>query len=240
MLVQHLEKWASDPSTAGGAFSLSKDSLKPATSRRGSYQLIKCHRGGKSRAKMKNPTEVQRETQKPSAKVECPWGVYIESTDIGWIVTKPSLPALIFAQNSGCLECLAHEKHDPIEASTQLLLYPGLRAIPDELHELASHLQEGNMGGAEIYHTLIRRCLKDNISVTFTMEDVKNKYGTSTFDKILDCSNLAEHLKLRFDTNPELQYNIYLDSDDGTLERVFFVLNGGKDSNKIGTNGRRA
>lgn len=48
MLVQHLEQWASDPTTAGGAFSLSKDLLKPATSRQGSYQLIKCHRGGKS------------------------------------------------------------------------------------------------------------------------------------------------------------------------------------------------
>ena len=54
------------------------------------------------------------------------------STNIGWIITKPSEPAINFAQTSGCLECLAHEKHDPIETLSEMLQYPGLHTITEE------------------------------------------------------------------------------------------------------------
>ena len=71
--------------TAGGSFAITKVSLKPATSKWGNYQLIKCHHrgGGDSRSKQvtqhPNDSISMRESRKPSAKVHCPWG-YILST----------------------------------------------------------------------------------------------------------------------------------------------------------------
>jgi len=45
---------------------------------------------------------------------------------------------------------------------------------------------------------------------------------------VLDCTNLAKHLRECLESNPELEYDIHLGSDDGTLQRIFFALNDGK------------
>ena len=230
MLVEQLKTWAADPTTSGGSFAITKDSLKPATSKRGRHQLIKCHRGGNSRSQQENlnPNDIERTTQKPSSKVECPWGLYIEETDIGWIVSQPSKPALKRAQTSGSNECMDHDNHKPIQTSTEMLKYPGLRTIPEQLHEYAAHLQEARVKVADIYHALVERCMKENIQVTFTVDDIKNKYCANPLDKILDCTNLAKHLRERLESNPDLEYELYLDHD-GNLQRIFFVLEGGKE-----------
>ena len=73
----------------------------------------------------------------------------------------------------------------------------------------------------------MRECNETNTEVTFTFSDVRNKYGPALNESILDCTNLVEHLKQRQASDPELDYNTYLD-EEGTLERVFFVLKVGK------------
>jgi hypothetical protein len=43
----------------------------------------------------------------------------------------------------------------------------------------------------------------------------------------LDCTNLQKHLQQRYENDNDLQFDIETDSD-GTPEKVFFVLKGGK------------
>ena len=219
--------WAKDSSTCGGQFSLSRNSKNPATTCRGARQLIVCNRAGPPRTTMTNPAEAIRPNQKPSQKCNCPWQVWTEETENGWVVTYPPDSSLKEARDSGSHDCLVHN-HPLITTQAGAMNDPSLRGIPNELHVYADHLRKGGLSPTRIFKALVRECNDLKIEVTFTVTDVRNSYGSTAGDRILDCTNLADYLKQRQMQDQSLDYSISLDSHDGNLDRVFFVMKEGK------------
>ena len=110
------------------------------------------------------------------------------------------------------------------------MTFSTLREIPKEIEENAKHLHEcGCLSQSQIYHSLVKKCMDDGITQTFTQSDIMNKYRVPPRDAILDCTNLAEHLKQRQLQDPELDYAMELNGTDGSLELIFFVLKDGKE-----------
>ena len=225
-LYDQINHWAKYPSTDGdGSFSVKKNSTKGPTKFRGPSKLILCSRGGPIRAKV-NDTRVAKQH---STITECPWEVWTEETTEGWVVSVPTERAIRFAVAEGKegKECLCHN-HDLVKTDEERLVFPTMREIPPQIETFANNLHEaGCLTPSQLYHALVTKCRKEGIPQTFTQSDIKNKYRTTLSDDILDCSNLAEHLKERQAHNNELDYAIVLNVD-GNLERVFFVLKEGK------------
>jgi len=119
-LFDELNYWAKDLNTAGGSFALSKNSIRRPTKVRGPQQLIICSRGGTSRSTLlsKNPADVARPSQKPTIKTGCPWAVWTEEIDIGWVVTHPTDNVIKAALNrdGGRCSCLVHN-HELIQST---------------------------------------------------------------------------------------------------------------------------
>ena len=90
----------------------------------------------------------------------------------------------------------------------------------------AQVLQQGGVGPSTIYRALSRECLKSEREITFNVDDIRNRFAASTADRILDCTNLLEHLKRCKEIDPQAEYDIFLDPDDGSLDRIYFVLKG--------------
>lgn len=125
--------------------------------------------------------------------------------------------------------CLCHN-HKLVTTIEERIIFPSLREIPKEIEEYAKHLHDCRcLSQAQIYHALVDKCREDGIPQSFTLWDIKNKYRVPPRDAILDCTNLAEHLKQRQLQDPELDYAIELNGTDGTLELIFFVLKEGKE-----------
>jgi hypothetical protein len=223
VLIDELQCWAKDPKTYGGSFVITKNSLNKATKFRGERQLLLCDKGGKSRAKDANPVDAQR--QKTSKKLDCTWGVWIEHVDVGWMVTVPQERAITAAVAAGGNDCLVHN-HPLLVTAAERNLNPSLREIPDDLADYANCLKKGGMGPSSIYRALVRECREQGIDVTFNQDDIRNKYAVSAADRLLDCTNLIGHLKERKVLDPQAEYDIHLDDEDGSLDRVFFVLKG--------------
>ena len=81
----------------------------------------------------------------------------------------------------------------------------------------------------QMYRALVRECRSQGLEVTFNKDDIRNKYAATAASRILDCTNLIGYLKERKVLDPNAEYDIHLDDDDGSLDRIFFVLKGGKD-----------
>ncbi len=237
-LYKEINKWAKDPSTVGGSFTVKKDSTNPTTKYRGPSQKIICSRGGCNRGKIIDITDdthkkgeqqkQQRDQQQPSQIIGCPWEVWTEQTTEGWMVTYPTKKAIKFVLDNGMNACLGHS-HELAKTLEERLVFAPMRELPIVLEEFADHLHEGGcMTASEIYTALVAKCRRENIEITFIQSDIKNKYKTCRGETILDCTHLVQHLKERQLDNHELDYDIVLDGSSGNLDRVFFVLREGK------------
>ena len=237
-LYEAINKWAKDPNTSGGSFTVKKDSTNAATKNRGPSQKIVCSRGGCSRARMvtvidniENADErqkQQRDQQQPSTIIGCPWEIWTEESTAGWVITNPTKKCIQFAMGKGKDVCLWHN-HKLVETLEERLAFSTMREIPKQIEEFATNLDEaGCMTPSQIYTALVAKCRRDNIEITFNQSDIKNKYGTTHGESILDCTNLVQHLKERQLHDNELEYAIWLDGSNGHLDRVFFVLKQGK------------
>ena len=103
-------------------------------------------------------------------------------------------------------------------------MFPTLREIPNKIEKYADHIHEARcLSQSQIYHALVEHGVKDGIPQTFIQLDIKNKYNTQHGDAILDCTNLAEHLKQHQLQDPELDYAIELDRTNGNLQLIFLV-----------------
>jgi len=97
-------------------------------------------------------------------------GVYIEHTNIGWIVYQPAGKAVECAQRTGCPECVAHENHTPIQTTTEMLKSQGYVPYLNSyisMHHISRKLIWEMGGVAQIYHALIEQFRKDTIPITF-------------------------------------------------------------------------
>ena len=238
-LFIELDKWAKDLSIGGGAFSLIKDARHPATTCRGATQLIRCSCAGCYRkTKSAVSFDKQRPNQKKSIKTDCKWAFFTEQLAEGWMVTHPPKKSIDHASqavNAGAdgtdsfnpnSECVCHN-HPLLKNNVEKIMFPGMGEISDELDKIAKTLELAGLPPSSIYRTLVKSCREKGIEKTFNQDYIKNNYGIGELGKILDCTNLQKHLQQRYENDNDLQFDIETDSD-GTPEKVFFVLKGGK------------
>jgi hypothetical protein len=237
-----INNWAKNPSNAGGSFSVKRFSSNAPSKCRGGQKLIMCSRGGPIRASKQkqvyhdeehaddiNKPISHREVKKQSAILGCPWEIWTEETTEGWVVSYPSKKAVDYAIENGEAVGLCHN-HKLVTTNEERMTFSTLREIPKEIEEYAKHLHEcGCLSQSQIYHSLVKKCMDDGITQTFTQSDIMNKYRVPPRDAILDCTNLAEHLKQWQLQDPELDYAMELNGTDGSLELIFFVLKDGKE-----------
>lgn len=186
-LYEKINKWAKDPSTVGGSFTVKKDSTNLPSKFRGPSQKIICSRGGCTRGKtivIKDDDEAgeqskqQRDNQQPSQITGCPWEVWTELTTEGWMVTYPTKKAIDFVFKTGKNVCLWHN-HEVAKTFEERLVFAPMRELPRELEEFADHLYEGGcMTASEIYTALVAKCRREDIPITFIQSDIKNRYKT--------------------------------------------------------------
>lgn len=219
-----ISDWAKNINTSGGSFSIVKNTHNPVTSRRGASRLLVCSRSGTSRSKLPNlhPLDIKRPNQNQTIKTDCKWAVYVEELCEGWMVTHPpeyAIDAAKLVENNSI--CLVHN-HELCQSEAVKIMYANFREILDCLNDYATYLKRGRMSSSEIYHALVRECIERGMNVSFTAQDIKNKYGDTAEQSILDCTNLHEYLQQRLSNDPTLEYDIFID-EEGKLERIFLL-----------------
>lgn len=153
----------------------------------------------------------------------------MEEIDVGWVVTYPTADALSAAiANPKSSGRLSHN-HDLIKSQAESLLNPNMWSIPPDMHATALILQKAHLSPSNIFNFLMQACREKGIEVTFNEVDIRNKYSSSSHHNILDCTNLIEHLKDREIMDSSLDFKIHHDEFDGSLQCIFFVIEGGKD-----------
>ena len=207
-LQELINVWAKKVSTGGGSFSVKRCGANAATKYRGPQKLIMCSRGGTIRAPKKQqqpqvdtgesvvdqhkPSKKTRETKQHSMIIQCPWEIWAEETTEGWYIAYPTDKAMQYAIEKGEEVCLCHN-HDLVTTDEGKLAFSALREIPKELEEYAKYLNQcGYLSQSQIYRSLVDQCMKEGITQTFTLSDIRNKYATPRNEAILDCSHLAE------------------------------------------------
>lgn len=231
-LVDALNEWAQSRTTCGGGFAIIKDTSNDSSGKRGKTRKLLCDRAGFPRPPKPDTTvdtNKKKRNRKQSKKIGCPWSIYVEEIDSGWVVTYPTEQAIKAATADQKSNGRLFHNHELIQSQTESLLNPNMRSIPPDMHDTAVLLQKAHLSPSKIFDFLMQSCLEKGIDVTFNESDIRNKYASSTQHNILDCTNLVEHLKDRERLDPLLDYKIHHCGFDGSPKRIFFVIKGGKD-----------
>ena len=196
-----LEIWASNFMTGGGKFALIANGSVSATTKCGRQRIFRC-----SRFRKYSPTGEKRNTI--SSKCDCPFSIRIEECFDGWTI------------RAGRFE----HNHDLTTTVGSCLADASLRYIPKELQDLGLKLHRAGLSVSKISQTLQSEALYNNSPVTWTYQDIYNKFAPSPEYRCLDATNFITFLKQR-NSEEDLYYNATTDSD-GCLDKVFWVLKG--------------
>jgi MULE transposase domain len=222
MLFSECHNWAADPNVCGGAFGLMKSTFRNGTSRKGPSGNFHCNCRGKVRPS-KSDADVSRANH-VTLKSDCPFTLTFEQTKEGWVITGCSKPHLEVAREKSvhCGSAMIHN-HPLINTRSGMNINPMLRSIPPALNEKANTLHKAGLGPARIYHCLVDECRSEQMEISFTQADIKNKFASSKETLALDCTNLMENLTARHDKDSDLGFTIGHDPE-GRLDRIFFLL----------------
>ena len=149
----------------------------------------------------------------------CPWALWTEQIDVGWVVVSMSTRAVSEYDAQG------YHNHELYRGTVASNTNARNRSIPPHLHNHASILVDAGLTIAKVYAALVKRCVANGEEVTFTKKDLENEFCVREEDKVLDATNLVTHLQERMISNSSLYFKVHTD-EDGTLDRVFFVMEG--------------
>jgi hypothetical protein len=216
-MIQAVQAWAGKPETNGGAFAIPPklESLKEAGKTKGPRRLLLCDRSGK----LKQTKSDNSRPKQLSKKCDCHWGVWIEQCQQGWTTVEMPKKARDILGQPGATVATIHN-HILLQTVPELNTNANLRGIPAHLEEHAESLSRASLTPHKIFAALVRECKRLGLEVTFTRRDIQNKYGDSSGDKALDCSNLIQYLQDRQSEDDSLPFNFRL-SQDGMLDCVF-------------------
>jgi hypothetical protein len=79
---------------------------------------------------------------------------------------------------------------------------------------------------ARTFPALVKLCKKEGRALTFVKKDIENAFGHHAEERILDSTNLVQHLKEREEGDASLKFQVHCNKE-GTLDRVFFLMQGG-------------
>ncbi len=153
-------------------------------------------------------------------KTMCPWALWVEEVDIGWVVVSMTARAVLEFDAQG------YHNHDLYKGAAVSNANARNRAIPPHLRDHAAILVDTGLTIAMVYANLVKRCTSNNKAMTFTKRDVENEFWVRECDKVLDATNLYTHLRDRLNCNQQLYFKVHSDKD-GTLDHVFFVMEDG-------------
>lgn len=222
LLFEECKRWAANERVCGGAFGLVKKTTRKATSRKGPCGNFCCDRLGEPK-KTKTDAENPRQNQS-TLKTGCKWAISYEEVEEGWVISGCCEPIITAAKecNVHCGSAILHN-HKLATTREEKNIFPTLRDIPATLVKTAEILHKAGLGPAKIYQVLYDQCIAEGIEISFTQRDIENKFAKSQAAIALDCTNLLEHLKERFNNDSDLTYAIDHDSD-GRLNKLFFML----------------
>jgi len=224
-LLKALDEWAEDTHTDGGGFIILKtrSGLIHPTKTKGARRLLTCDRAGEHKEKANGSRIRNRGTK----KCNCTWALWIEESSEGFMVAEPCAKALatLLQRNapSGTSFHSLHS-HDMYLTNDEKNTNPSLRSMSDKESEIAELLSKAGLSSSLIYNFLYSQCKEEGRPVTFTKEDIYNRFFRDKRD--LDCTNVLNYLQARYTQNNSLPYDIYL-SENGIMERLFFVMNNG-------------
>ena len=112
-----------------------------------------------------------------------------------------------------------------MENNSESIAQAALRTISDELDSLGQMLKRAGFSASKINQVLVSEAHQRSLVITWTYQDIYNKFSPSTEEKALDATNFIEFLQQRY-RERNLYFNTNTDSD-GCLNQVFWVLEQG-------------
>lgn len=201
-----LEKWTKDTTIGGGGFGLVwQGGLTKATSVMGNRRKLLCHRCGP-----KTQMSSSSAKGKPSIGAGCPFIIHIEESTTGWVIKD--IP-------------LHDHSHELTQSHAESNAFSAMRFIPPQLAELAERLKAAHNSPKVINNTLKANARKEGIPVTWTYQQIYDRFAPSALEKTADASGLLEFLVAR--DKLELPYRMNTNSQ-GVLQMVIFALEDGQ------------
>ena len=224
ILIKALKRWS-----IKYGFGTTTNGSEKASGKRGIRKRIVCHCWGPPRSSKTKTANNRNVTG--STKTGCPWAIYVEEVQnpAGEIVFMVTASAKTIIDRTKSLKdddskyLQDQHNHPLVEDDSEKMASKSFRYIPEELYTFADNLADARMMPSKIYRALAEKCFNMGLAITFTRDDVRNRYPT--IGKSLDCSNAVQYLQERNNENPDLLYNYEVDAD-GTLSRIFFVMEG--------------
>lgn len=227
-LVEAVQAWAANPETNGGAFGIppKQESLNRSI-HRGPRRLMLCDRNGQIRPSKSDNSRPRQLTK----KCNCPWGIWIEQCHEGWTtVEMPKKARALLCQPGANYTVATIHNHTLFKTVAEMNTNALLRNIPADLQDMAELLSQAACTPMQIFVALSRECQRLGRAVTFTREDVYNKYVKQIGgDHHLVCSNLIQFLRDRQSADASLPFDFRLSGQDSnrTLECVLVVMKDG-------------
>jgi hypothetical protein len=220
-IIEAVQAWAANPEINGGAFGITRESLKPALKTKGPRRLLVCDRSGQAR---RSKVDYSRPAQRIK-KCNCTWNIYIEQCEEGWVTVEMPKKARELLRQPDATVATIHN-HTLLQTVAESYTNANLRSIPDDLKDMAETLSWAACSSHEIFLALSCECQRLGRAVTFTRKDVYNRYAKQSGHNALDCYNLIVYLKHRQAEDSSLPFDFHL-SQDHILERAFLVVKGG-------------
>ncbi|MGH7954497.1 MAG: hypothetical protein ACREOZ_00900, partial [Gloeomargaritales cyanobacterium] len=218
-----INNFTMDPTVGGGAFAVKGLSAPSPTSKVGPLKVLGCDRSG-----ICSVSSNSRASNKAySKRTACSWRLVMELVDVGWVVRNMAEAACV-ESDSGKSLCCGHN-HKLAVSLAERNSNAALRHIPEWLMSNAKLLQEAGNSYSEIYRFLAEKSREANKEVTFTYGDIKSALSDKQKTKALDTTQLFQYLTDRQNADSNLLgFELYQD-DAQKLNRVFFVLKGGRE-----------
>ena len=112
-----------------------------------------------------------------------------------------------------------------MQNNSESIAQAALRTIPDELDSLGQMLKRAGFSASKINQVLESEAHQRSLVITWTYQDIYNKFSPSIEEKALDANNFIEFLQQRY-RERNLYFNTSTDSG-GCLNQVFWVLEQG-------------
>lgn len=211
------DAWAKNKRTGGGAFGLRKGSSRSATAKKGAQQLYECSRAGKYTPAFSHVGE-SKQRQCGSEKCECPWGVWLEESDEGWVTSQ---------MKGGGGDRRGSHNHELVKSLEAANAEAALREIPPALEVIGDAMHIGGASTAKINQTLKANAKAIGIEVTWNYSDVAKKWAATAGERMLDTSGMLDNLREREQTRG-LEFRT-MENADLSLAAVFIEVAGARD-----------
>ncbi|KAI6651455.1 putative far-red impaired response protein [Oopsacas minuta] len=194
-----LNEWALDLATGGGRFNLVRSSTYTPTSRKGKQRVLSCYRAIKAKL-----TNEKRNTI--TQRCNCPYSIRLEECIEGWAVVTG-----YFAHN-----------HDLVESHSASLAESTLRQIPFEFNTLGFELKRAGLTASKINQVFISKAHEKHLPITWSYQDVYNKFQPSVEERGFDATNFVSYLQEQLSTKG--LYFAIQTAEDSSMSKVFWTL----------------